>query len=173
MRYCLTTETHSQPQTESAHGMIIFFLSQNVTSTFYNTCQSFDIPPLISDELWWNKMTHIHNLAMNSFSTDFAYIWSQTWICVFILNNCATYCFYLHGSYITTYIANISLVWRRMGCGNTKYVLPSVVGQMWGMEWHGSCPSTVKACGQRRGRSKESKNMRYLPVTVNMDRDMY
>jgi len=34
----------------------------------------FDFPPSISDELWWNKITHIQNLTMNSFSTDFAYI---------------------------------------------------------------------------------------------------
>ena len=40
----------------------------------YLYCRSFDTPPLISDELWWNKMTHIHNLTMNSFSTDFAYL---------------------------------------------------------------------------------------------------
>lgn len=106
----------------------VLCLSQNISSIFYNTCQSSDTPPWISDELRWNKMTHIHNLAMDSFSTDFAYIWSQAWICVFILNNCATYCFYLHGYYTSTYIANISLVWRRMGLWKYKMCVSRCCG---------------------------------------------
>jgi len=117
-----------------------------------------DFPPLTSDELWWNKMIHIQNLTMNSFSTDFCYIWSQTWICVFILNNHATYCFYLHGSYTSTYIANISLVWRRMGLW--KYKMRVDLAQ-WRPLW------------TKKRKIKRIQEHEDLPVMVNMDWDMY
>lgn len=108
--YILTIETLTT-WLNTLMEWFLLFLSQNITRLFYNTCQSFEIPSLYSDELWWNELKHIHNLTENNFSTDFAFIWSKTWISVLILNNCATYSFNLHGSYI----ANISSFWRRTG----------------------------------------------------------
>jgi hypothetical protein len=68
---------------------------------------------------WWVMVeqgeTYSQPDSEQFFQLTLLIFWSQTWICVFILNNCATYCFYLHGSYTSTYIANISLVWRRVG----------------------------------------------------------
>jgi hypothetical protein len=48
---------------------------------------------------------------------------------VFILINCATYFFNLHGFYTSTYVANITYLLFGGGrvCGNTKRVLPGAV----------------------------------------------
>jgi hypothetical protein len=133
----------------------------------------FYFPPLFSDELWLNKVTHIQNLTMNSLSTDFGYIWSQTWICVFILNNHATYCFYLHGSYTSTYIANISLVWRRMGLWKYKMHVArccrtKVRHGMTGVDLAQWRPLWTKKRKIKRIQIHED-----LPIMVNMDWDMY
>jgi hypothetical protein len=118
--FLMTTEMHS-PQTEWAHWMNCFIFVTEYYKHILQHVPKFWYPTF---NFWWVMVEQNDTYSQPGneqfFNWFCLYLITDFWICVFILNNYATYCFCLHGSHTSTFIANISLVWRRMGLWKYK-----------------------------------------------------
>jgi hypothetical protein len=77
----------------------------------------------------------------------------------------------LHGSHTSTFIANISLVWRRMGLW--KYKTCCQVLSNKSEAWNDVGLDLAHGLWMKKRKIKRIQEHEDLPVMVNMDWDMY